>query len=48
MTIDKVIEYVLYTPHNINKAILRQMLQELIDDNNSLPEEVVYDGGLEK
>lgn len=49
MTIDEIIEYVLHTPHNINKAILRQMLQELIDSNDSsTPSKIIYDGGVEK
>lgn len=30
MTIKKIIDYVQYSPHNTNPAILRQMLEELI------------------
>ena len=47
MTIKEVVDYVLRTPHNTNKVILIQMLQELIDDNTSKVTEVVYDGGIE-
>lgn len=48
MTIDKVMDYILHTPLNTNKAILRQMLEELINSQEPEPDEVVYDGGLEK
>ena len=42
VTIDQIIEYVLNTPMNTNKIILRQMLEDLkIDDD----EEIIYDGG---
>jgi hypothetical protein len=27
MTIEKIIKYILHTPHNTNKAILREMLE---------------------
>lgn len=30
MTIEKIIKYILYTPHNTNRAILASMLRELI------------------
>jgi hypothetical protein len=33
MTIEKIVEYVLHTPHNTNKAILRAMLRDLIISN---------------
>ena len=29
MTIEKIVDYVLHTPHNTNKAILIAMLEEL-------------------
>lgn len=32
MTIEKIVEYVLHTPHNTNKAILIEMLKSLIRD----------------
>lgn len=54
MTIEKIVDYVLHTPFNINKAILVEMLEELIRDNggsggsgDSDGSDVVYDGGLE-
>ena len=33
MTIEKIVDYVLHTPFNINKAILVEMLEQLIRDN---------------
>ena len=33
MTIEKIVEYVLHTPHNTNKAILITMLKSLIETN---------------
>lgn len=56
MTIDEVVNYVLYTPHNTNRAILTSMLKQLILDNGGNPDgpeapdtqDIVYDGGLEK
>lgn len=33
MTIERIVQYVLHTPHNTNKAILRAMLEELIRTN---------------
>lgn len=50
MTIERIIDYILHTPHNTNKAILRQMLEELIKDSSNQPdvEEIIYDGGTEK
>ena len=58
MTIKKVIEYVLHTPHNTNYAILYSMLEQLILDyggnlegNPESPDEpgkdIIYDGGIE-
>ena len=50
-TIDKVIEYVLYTPCNSNSSILRSLLEALIKDNSGeYPEPdpdtiYIYDGG---
>ena len=57
MTINKIIEYILHTPLNTNRAILVEMLKELIlthggsltpqePDNPNI--DVVYDGGIEK
>lgn len=57
MTIEKIIKYILHTPHNTNKAILREMLEQLIlEHGGSLPDhpggddhkDVVYDGGVEQ
>lgn len=52
MTIERIVRYVLHTPHNTNKAILIAMLEELIRTNggtvNPDPGEVfIYDGGVE-
>ena len=57
MTIEKIVDYVLHTPFNINKAILVEMLEQLIRDNggsggsggsgDSSGSDIVYDGGLE-
>lgn len=51
MTIEKIVDYVLHTPHNTNKAILIDMLEELIrTTGGTVPdsgEEVIYDGGTE-
>lgn len=55
MTIEKIVEYVLHTPHNTNKAILTEMLKRLIlYYGGSIPgegpegdREVIYDGGVE-
>ena len=56
MTIDKVIEYIFHTPENINKAILIQMMKQLIVshggtlDGPDAPDDkhVIYDGGIEE
>ena len=56
MTIDKVIQYIFHTPENINKAILIQLLEQLIIshgghlDDPDIPddEHIVYDGGVEE
>lgn len=57
MTIEKIIEYILHTPHNTNKAILREMLEQLILEYGGTlpdhpggddPENVIYDGGVEQ
>lgn len=56
MTIEKIVDYVLHTPHNTNKAILISMLKEL--QGNADPDgpdgpdapgdkDVIYDGGME-
>ena len=54
MTIEQIVEYVLHTPHNTNKAILIGMLKQLIKDNSSSGGEggsgsgdIIYDGGME-
>lgn len=53
MTIQKIVHYVLHTPHNTNKAILIAMLEELIRTNGGTvnPEpgddDFIYDGGVE-
>ena len=33
MTIEKIVDYVLHTPHNTNKAILIAMLESLVSEN---------------
>ena len=55
MTIEKVIKYILHTPHNTNRAILQEMLEQLIlehggrlPDQPVTPESVIYDGGVEQ
>lgn len=57
MTIEQVISYVLHTPHNTNKTILRQILMQMIktygsnpelpEDPNLPAENIIYDGGVE-
>lgn len=51
MTIDKICQYIFHTPENINKAILIQMLEQLVDEAGGpdVPdgEVVIYDGGEE-
>lgn len=39
MTIKEIIEYVLHTPHNTNRAILTEMLRRLIVDNGGIDPE---------
>lgn len=53
MTIKEIVEYVLHTPHNTNRAILTGMLKQLIIDNGgSNPDDekddIIYDGGVEQ
>lgn len=56
MTIDKVIQYIFHTPENINRAILIQLLEQLIVshggtlDGPDAPEydHIIYDGGIEE
>ena len=52
MTIEKIVRYVLHTPHNTNKAILIAMLEELIKTNGgtvpSPDDGFIYDGGVEE
>ena len=53
MTIDQVIDYVITTPCNSNPAILKTLLEQLIEDNSKpgpSPEPgpddiIIYDGG---
>lgn len=56
MTKEKIIEYVLTTPHNPNRAVLSDMLETYLADNGGggdtptppVPpegENIVYDGG---
>ena len=57
MTIENIINYVLHTPYNTNRAILTSMLKEMIlyyggnPDNPDGPDEpnkdIIYDGGME-
>lgn len=52
MTIEEIIQYVIYTPHNTNASVLTSMLKALIRDNSGIespdyPTEVIYDGGVE-
>lgn len=58
MTIERIVDYVLHTPHNTNKAILIAMLEQLIKDNcgsgdsggsggGSGSDDIIYDGGVE-
>lgn len=58
MTIDKIVEYVLHTPFNTNRAILEGLLEQLIlsyggslspegPDTDVPGVDVVYDGGIE-
>ena len=52
MTIEKIVNYVLHTPHNTNKAILIAMLEDLIKTSGGIiepdkPIEKFYDGGNE-
>lgn len=59
MTIEQIIEYVLHTPHNTNRAILTEMLEQLIlSHGGTLPGgsggpdapsgSIIYDGGIEE
>lgn len=53
MTIEKIVNYVLHTPHNTNKAILIAMLEDLIRssggniDPGPGEDDFIYDGGIE-
>jgi hypothetical protein len=57
MTIEKIVYYVLHTPFNTNRAILTEMLKDLIlshggtldgpDGPDGPNKDVVYDGGVE-
>ena len=55
MTIEKIVEYVYHTPYNTNKAILIEMLEQLIishggklDGEETPGIQIIYDGGIEK
>lgn len=57
MTIEKIVWYVQHTPHNTNRAVLEQMLKDLIlshgghldPDGPDVPgKDVIYDGGFEE
>lgn len=59
MSIERIVEYILHTPFNTNRAILVSMLEELIihhggsltPDDPDVPGEgvnVIYDGGVEQ
>jgi hypothetical protein len=53
MTIEEIIEYVLHTPYNTNRAILTEMLKQLIISNGGTTDpdapssDIIYDGGVE-
>lgn len=58
MTIENIIKYIFYTPHNTNRAILTSMLREMILYYGGNPDEpgggsgdpnkdIIYDGGME-
>lgn len=59
MTIEKIVEYILHTPYNTNRAILEEMLKALIlayggslspdepGDPDAPGKDVIYDGGVE-
>ena len=59
MTIQQIIDYIFFTPFNTNKAILIEMLENLIVDHGGsldgdqpdIPggggDNVIYDGGIE-
>ena len=60
MPIETIVQYVLYTPHNTNRAILVEMLEELLRENGGSGSgggpgtpgtpgsNIVYDGGVEQ
>ena len=52
MTIETIVHYVFHTPHNTNRAILVEMLEELLRENGGGPgtpgSNIVYDGGVEQ
>lgn len=35
MTIERIVDYVMHTPHNTNRAVLIQMLKDLIQSQGS-------------
>lgn len=49
MTIEKIVDYVLHTPHNTNRAILITMLKDLIrtSGGSTDPKVFIYEGGIE-
>lgn len=58
MNIRQIIEYIFHTPLNTNKAILTDMLEQLIlshggsldpnPDQPETPDSIIYDGGVEE
>lgn len=54
MTIEQIVDYVMHTPYNTNRAVLTQMLKALVnqteggdDGGEEGPDEIIYDGGEE-
>lgn len=46
MTIDEIIKYVMHTPNNPNKKVLKDMLESLVEENKgSDDDDIIYDGG---
>ena len=58
MTIQRIVDYVMHTPYNTNKAILISMLKDLIIDHGGSLDgtgggpdgsgDIIYDGGIEE
>lgn len=50
MTIEKIVDYVLRTPYNTNRAVLTSMLKQLLEENGGSDTpggDIIYDGGEE-